>query len=176
MKVNIRPLTAHDADDTLSYSGEIDLSGIRYWGNHPFERAVHVTGRVKHLHYGRFETDYTVTYQVKVPCGRCLQDVIVEDTEEFHHELREVDKQHIDQQPLSEDMFIPINDGILDVSHMVSTDLLLSIDGVMLCSPDCKGICPICGGDRNEKDCGCSVKMPDPRFDKLRELLDKSSK
>ena len=35
-----------------------------------------------------------------------------------------------------------------------------------------QGLCPVCGANLNEGDCGCDRSQRDPRLDKLRELLD----
>ncbi|MDD3689696.1 MAG: YceD family protein [Synergistaceae bacterium] len=37
----------------------------------------------------------------------------------------------------------------------------------VLCSKDCKGLCPLCGKSLNEGKCGCSPDTLDPRFKKL---------
>ncbi|MFO7841307.1 MAG: DUF177 domain-containing protein, partial [Fidelibacterota bacterium] len=39
-----------------------------------------------------------------------------------------------------------------------------------LCSPDCKGLCPICGANLNHMNCSCKTENYDPRWDKLKEL------
>ena len=44
----------------------------------------------------------------------------------------------------------------------------------VLCRPDCKGLCPNCGIDRNEGDCDCTAEEIDPRWAALRELRDRS--
>ncbi len=44
---------------------------------------------------------------------------------------------------------------VLDLSEDVREDVLLEIPGYPVCRPDCKGLCPQCGGNRNEVDCGC---------------------
>ena len=44
----------------------------------------------------------------------------------------------------------------LDATADVREDLLLEIPGYPLCRPDCKGLCPQCGRDLNEGDCGCA--------------------
>ena len=39
------------------------------------------------------------------------------------------------------------------------------------CREDCKGLCPICGKDLNDGDCGCDRTIRDPRFESLRALF-----
>lgn len=39
---------------------------------------------------------------------------------------------------------------------LVREQVLLALPMVPLHAADCKGLCPACGADRNEKNCGCS--------------------
>ena len=41
----------------------------------------------------------------------------------------------------------------------------------VLCGEDCKGICPVCGANRNEKDCGCDTVVLDPRMQKFQDVF-----
>jgi len=41
---------------------------------------------------------------------------------------------------------------------------------VPLCAPSCQGLCPRCGVNRNETECGCAEAPADPRWDALRDL------
>jgi uncharacterized protein len=42
-----------------------------------------------------------------------------------------------------------------------------------LCRPDCQGLCPVCGKNRNREQCDCKAEWVDPRLAELRKLLDK---
>ncbi len=57
--------------------------------------------------------------------------------------------------------------GLADV---VREQLLLWLPERSLCSPDCKGLCSICGANRNETSCNCLESYTDPRWDALKEL------
>jgi uncharacterized protein len=39
-----------------------------------------------------------------------------------------------------------------------------------VCSDACKGICPVCGRNRNETLCDCQVESADDRWGALRKL------
>lgn len=39
-----------------------------------------------------------------------------------------------------------------------------------LCRPDCKGLCPVCGGNLNDRACSCDAAPGDPRWQVLRRL------
>jgi uncharacterized protein len=48
----------------------------------------------------------------------------------------------------------------------VLSETVLSLPIRYVCSPDCKGLCPQCGTNLNEKKCGCEQSV-DPRLEKL---------
>jgi uncharacterized protein len=65
-----------------------------------------------------------------------------------------------------------IRNNILNVRELVRQNLLLELPMQPLCRADCKGICPICGADRNTEDCTCGEIKPDSPFGILADLLD----
>ena len=62
---------------------------------------------------------------------------------------------------------------IIDIQDMVRDTLLAAQSLSNLCKPDCKGLCPICGHNLNDGDCGCEHFVPDPRLAALQQLLKK---
>lgn len=70
-----------------------------------------------------------------------------------------------------DDEAYPIDGDLLDLYPMVRDTVLLELPAAPLCRPDCRGLCPWCGTDRNERACGC-VAPRDARWanlDVLRE-------
>ncbi len=58
--------------------------------------------------------------------------------------------------------------------EFVKEQLLISIPMVPVHAPGCKGLCPVCGSDLNEGDCGCRSKGQDfGPFSSLKDLLKK---
>ena len=67
------------------------------------------------------------------------------------------------------------DDGWVDLSPLVREYAWLGMPGSPVCKPDCQGICPECGGNRNLGECECEdVERIDPRWQALRELVDES--
>jgi uncharacterized protein len=60
----------------------------------------------------------------------------------------------------------------LDLEPMVREAVLLELPLAPLCRPDCAGLCPECGANRNEGDCGHRLEVSDPRWAALEELLE----
>ncbi len=45
----------------------------------------------------------------------------------------------------------------IDITEPLRQEIILHFPSIPVCYTGCKGICPVCGGDRNKKDCGCKV-------------------
>lgn len=65
-------------------------------------------------------------------------------------------------------------DNNLDLAPLLRAEILIVLDEKALCRPDCRGLCPICGKNRNEESCTCADDNLDPRLAKLRQLLNLS--
>lgn len=63
-------------------------------------------------------------------------------------------------------------DDYIDLTPIVREEAILAVPIHVVCSADCKGLCPICGENRNETTCDCDTDRIDPRFESLRALLD----
>jgi uncharacterized protein len=65
--------------------------------------------------------------------------------------------------------FYPIVDDTIDLGPLVRDAIVLELPMAPLCREDCAGLCPRCGANRNEGDCGC-VAPVDPRWANLDAL------
>jgi uncharacterized protein len=64
----------------------------------------------------------------------------------------------------------------LDLAPAVREQILLSLPSAPLCSEECKGLCPKCGKDLNEGECGCDRTVVDPRWAALKGIQLESKK
>lgn len=74
-------------------------------------------------------------------CARCLDDIRVEVAVKdlcFHFEK--------------------VRDMEIDLTEDVREELLLAVPSCFYCSPDCKGICPMCGTNLNHASCACDER------------------
>jgi uncharacterized protein len=62
------------------------------------------------------------------------------------------------------------DDDLLDLNRVVETETTLALPMKPLCRDDCRGLCPVCGGNRNLVSCACAERAPDPRLAALRDL------
>jgi uncharacterized protein len=106
----------------------------------------------------------------ELDCSRCLdsywQPLQIEFTEIFSaHPLKESDGD-LGEQPLPAD-------GSLDLAPIIRDYAMLDIPIRQVCKEDCEGLCPTCGVNRNQEDCGHVQEHIDPRMEGLRALLEK---
>lgn len=96
-------------------------------------------------------------------CRRCLTLLTGTVTIEVH-ELYQVN--------LTDPDAFPIENDQIDLGAMVRESVLLDLPDSPVCRPDCAGLCPVCGIDRNVSECGCTVSSPDPRWAGLEAIRD----
>jgi uncharacterized protein len=63
-------------------------------------------------------------------------------------------------------------EGLL-LDDVVREQVLLAVPLKVTCREDCKGLCPHCGKNLNEEQCGCEVTLEEPRWAALKEIRDK---
>jgi uncharacterized protein len=115
---------------------------------------------------------------VEMPCMRCLssstQAITVQFRDEFHSRI-EVNTGLPLPKPEEEDPFYITENHLVDLGEAIREYALLALPMQPLCKPDCKGICPNCGADRNIEECRCQTEEGDDRFAALKALLDNDS-
>ena len=111
---------------------------------------------------------------VEMACMRCLnpsmQTVAVGFRDEFHSKI-EVNTGLPLPEPQEDDPFYITENHLVDLEEAIREYALIELPMQPLCRPDCKGICPICGADRNTEECGCQDEETDERFAALKALL-----
>ena len=51
------------------------------------------------------------------------------------------------------------DDNTVDLTDALFSALLMETPYVVLCREDCKGLCPVCGANLNEEDCGHAAQI-----------------
>jgi uncharacterized protein len=69
--------------------------------------------------------------------------------------------------------YLSPDDDKIDLSEDTIENALLTIPMKVLCNDDCKGLCSICGVNKNEEECNCVTDTRNPVWDKLLELKGK---
>ena len=133
---------------------------------------VNVSGKVRLAGTKVFVNGHIET-RARVECDRCLQPIELPVKTDFDLQyITGGDYESSGAAELTEEeMGVAVFDGeAIDVDEIVKEQVLLAVPTRMLCRPDCKGICPDCGIDRNTGECACATKDVDPRWAALKNL------
>lgn len=106
-------------------------------------------------------------YRFEARCDRCLCPVQID----VHIEIEEnISAQEIENPTDADDY--PFMEGFeLDTQVLIDHEIMINWPVKILCKEDCKGICPNCGKDLNQGECGCDTFVPDPRMAVLNEIF-----
>ena len=172
MKLDLRPLLAGERLLTFDYELPLnidpeDTSSFLYGVSFP--SPMKVRGEITNTAgYMRMTLTMSVDYQAA--CARCLSPVAgcfslnLEKTVAPRKLLSDLDENKLDDYAI-------IDDGFLDMDEPLLEQLEMEFPIRFLCSEDCRGLCPKCGRNLNEGECGCETKEIDPRLEPLRKLL-----
>lgn len=58
-----------------------------------------------------------------------------------------------------------------DLTPAIREAFLLDLPLAPVCQPDCRGLCPNCGINRNQQSCDCDTRRIDPRLAKLQAFF-----
>jgi uncharacterized protein len=107
-------------------------------------------------------------------CARCLAPILrawEAEVLELHRTAPGRDEEVFED--VDEDLDYALVDGDtqLELDQMVRDALVVGQPLRTLCRPDCAGLCPTCGADRNSEPCAHGDDRPvDPRWGALRDL------
>ena len=101
---------------------------------------------------------------LELQCTRCLEFV-------QQHVQVSLEELYAYPNPNIAEFHIAEN-GMLDLSPLLRAETIIAVSGQVLCKPDCLGLCPECGTNRNHNTCDCETDNIDPRLAILKNLLD----
>ena len=105
-------------------------------------RCILVTGKIKG------QTDSV--------CVRCLNDFKLNiecNINEHFYQSEEVADRTI--RPTKDEDYFLYKGTKIDLTEALRQNILMAIPLKTICKPDCKGLCSICGCDRNVQECSC---------------------
>ena len=119
---------------------------------------------------GKVKVLVTGNATVTMPCDRCLSDV--ECTVDVESDYLIDEPENV---PESETECF-MNGYELDTELLIHNELTMGLPMKVLCKDDCKGLCPVCGRNRNEGECGCDTFVPDPRMAAIQDIFNAHNK
>ncbi len=152
----------------LEFQFSMDLSCVEFGGYYPVAEPVVVKGTVRNM-AGVLVLSGTAETTLHAVCDRCAKPFLLEKSVSFEHLLAET----LENEEDGGDEIVLLQNGQVDVEELARTAFVLGMDTKLLCSDDCKGLCPSCGADLNTGPCGCK-RAGDPRMAVLAKLLQHS--
>jgi uncharacterized protein len=135
---------------------------------HPLGIHIELYKRPDHVHIIG-----SVKGAIRLFCDRCLQPIewILDekiDTVLVNQKYAPTEEEtELEEDDLNYEFY----DGeAIDVERLIAEQVFLTLPLKVLCSPACRGLCPICGTNLNYQDCGCVRDRKNPSFAALESL------
>ena len=166
MIFDLKPLFSGDVS-RIAIEESVDLHDLEWEGRTPFPEPARVSGSLS-LRADVVTLEISCEAMYEGTCDRC--GVPVRQAEAFTLERMLVPALDNAESEDNEALLV-VEDLRLDLSELVRMEVILHMPMKHLCKSDCRGICPVCGRNLNEGDCGCVTKEIDPRLAALKDLL-----
>lgn len=157
-----RPFDFELAPDVL----DLEDSDLKLKGD------VHATGEIERTS-AEVVVKGSITGDAEIECSRCLKPLERNLKIEFQANFVTPEHFSVDKEnevPIS-DLDTDVLEGDrIDIKDIVREQILLNVPEQVFCEPDCKGLCPKCGANRNLIDCKCDLNETDPRWAALKNL------
>jgi uncharacterized protein len=124
-----------------------------------------------------FEVQGTFRTSVRLPCSRCLKDFdtpLASDfeltyTKEMPGLMDVFDEEEIEVR-VEEIGMIYFKGEEINLQQGIQEQVVMAFPLQPLCDENCKGLCPKCGSDLNQGDCGCKQAPGSNKFAVLKNL------
>ena len=163
MVVDLKHIFVKD-NSSLPLKYALDLSHIDYMGEYPLKKPVEIAGEITNkASLVRLEAE--ITFEFDSSCDRCGTRTAKRHTLKISKSLA------TSIEGEESDTIITVPDMKLDLDELIYTETVTNLPMKHLCDENCKGMCPKCGKNLNEGECGCPKKEIDPRLKALADLL-----
>ena len=113
----------------------------------------------------------------RLACGRCLKEfetqltseIALTYTREILENREDLSRDEIELSPEDAGLITFSGDRI-DLKEGVQEQVVMAIPVRPLCHEHCKGLCPQCGANLNNGDCGCDKTIRNTQFSALKKL------
>jgi uncharacterized protein len=169
--IDVRDLELRAAEFAVEIPpGEIDYLDVKLRQTGPLK----ATGKAE-LVMGSLE-EFRVTGHLSVAmeadCDRCLEPAQLSVDSDFVLYYQPVSEGYASETKVGEDeaeMGFYEGHG-LELNDVLREYVLLALPMQRVCKETCRGICPICGRNRNLSDCDCHAETSDDRWAALKML------
>lgn len=100
---------------------------------------------------GNILADGKLEANVELVCGRCLKTFDSRVEQSFSELFRKRgDFNREDPNEREDETFLAIQNNRIDLAPILSQALVVAVPYKPLCDENCRGLCPVCGGDLND--------------------------
>lgn len=167
--------------EPVEFDVQLAPGGIDFGGETEQDGLLAASGRAEVIHEHRGPREIVADIRLKgryagsftAPCARCLEPVKIPLEAEYDLIFRPlgVDAGASERSISAQETEIGYYQGdSLLLEDVLREQVLLSLPARTLCKPDCKGLCPRCGKNRNLEACNCEQGPSDPRWEALSGL------
>lgn len=114
---------------------------------------------------GKIEVEFEISAKVEMQCSRCIENYAEDIKVSSNHMFVKEGFQSDEEQEL-------YKGDEIDLTEIVLNEITAEIPMKPLCTTDCKGLCPVCGKNKNQTECGCKAVEIDSRLQVLQKLLE----
>lgn len=156
-------------------AGEIDFSDVRLTQVTPLEAQGSAELLANTL--GEIRIRGHLRVRMRADCDRCLEpaDFPVDSSFDLFYRPAEVAREDDVEIDAGETEIAFYEGGGIDLKDVLREYVLLAMPMQRVCREECRGICPVCGQNRNLVHCGCHPKPVDDRWEALKNLQTKGS-
>ena len=170
MFLDVSELAVRKARIRKSYApGTLDFHCSEFRQVEPLEvraTAELVDGQIRI--YGNLRT------RIETVCARCLDSLTEEINRDFDLYYRPISSAPLDEEDVhlnADDTEIAFFEGDgLFLADVLAEQVNLSLPMKVICSSDCRGLCPHCGANLNNEECRCEAVSGDTRMAPLARL------
>jgi uncharacterized protein len=108
--------------------------------------------------------------QGKFACDRCLEEFLRQVDVGYSMLYIQGNRSTVDVKKEEEIQVLNADTNYIDLDDDVRQYAFLALPQKLLCRDDCRGLCPICGVNKNSSDCTCKEQKADSRWDVLKKL------
>lgn len=148
--------------DSLPVAGHLDMASYSL-GDHTFELpgGLDYDLVLTNAGEGILATGIIKT-SVLGACDRCLDEArfdVAGELDEYYLFKAPDEPLEVGEGEDEVDYSLVGSDNTIDLTDAIMSALLMETPFVVLCREDCKGLCPVCGENLNEHDCGHAQKL-----------------
>lgn len=116
--------------------------------------------------FSSLQVKLDTAFSISLLCDRCLENCECK----LHNRYSFVysRSQDMANEDLNDEIrFLPTDQNIIDLHDDICQSIILGTPMKVICKDDCKGLCTVCGINKNKSTCTCNEKTIDPRWESL---------